>query len=341
MVCSKISHFWRETTTLYSGLASNCCVEKRRGTENGMGRLACCAFLAAFLSVGVAGIGQAPAPAQSMISSPPKSEEANEPPEAAGDSDVAIDPASLLPDLPSLPPANATLIGGTIQKLDRIQDEITVQAFGGSKEKIFFDPRTHIYLGTQVGSAADLHLGDRVYVDTILDGSTVFAKNIRLRNAVVAGESQGTITSYRADKQELSLRDAISPRPMKVLVTPQTTIRQNGVATTAGQLVPGSLVSIKFGSQQDGEDVAREISVLAVPGMNFTFVGRVTGLDLRLGLLAITSSIDNKSYEISFDPALIPPDENLHESAQVTVLTRFDGSHYVARSMKVQAASQP
>lgn len=305
-----------------------------------MGRLAWCVLVAAILTgIGAVCPAQTPTPAQSLVSSAPKSADANDPAETAGDTDATIDPASLLPDLPSLPPANATLIGGTIRNLDRVRDEITVQSFGGGKEKIFFDPRTHIYLGTRPGSAADLHLGDRVYVDTILDGNMVFAKNIRLRNTVVAGESQGTITSYRADKQELLLRDAISPRPMKVHLTPQTTILQGGHATTVDELIPGTLVNIKFGSQQDGEDVAREISVLAVPGMNFTFVGRITGLDLRLGLLGITSSIDNKTYEISFDPALIPPDENLHESAQVTVLTRFDGSHYVARSMTVQPPS--
>jgi hypothetical protein len=302
-----------------------------------MGRLAWCAFIAAILiGSGAVCPAQTLTPAQSLVSPAPKSADANDPADTAVDTDAPIDPASLLPDLPSLPPANATLIGGTVQKLDRVRDEITVQSFGGGKEKIFFDPRTHIYLGTQPGSAADLHLGDRVYVDTILDGNMVFAKNIRLRNTVVAGESQGTVTSYRADKEVLLLRDAISPRPMKVHLTPHTTILQGGQATTVGELIPGTLVNIKFGSQQDGEDVAREISVLAVPGMNFTFVGRITGLDLRLGLLVITSSIDKKTYEISFDPALIPPDENLRESAQVNVLTRFDGRHYVARSMTVQ-----
>lgn len=305
-----------------------------------MGRVAWSGILAAILMAGgTVCIAQQPAPAQNIVSSAPDSTDAIEPAEPTGDADTtdAMDPASLLPDLPSLPPANATLIGGTIQKLDRVRDEITVQAFGGSREKIFFDPRTHIYSGTQEGSAADLHIGDRVYVDTILNGNLVFAKNIRLRNVVVAGESQGTITSYRADKEELLLRDAISPRPMKVLLTPQTKIVRWDHAMTAGELIPGTLVNIKFGSQQNGEDVAREILVLAVPGMNFTFVGRVTGLDLRLGLLVMTSSIDNKSYEIYFDPALIPPDDDLRESAEVTILTRFDGNHYVARDMTVNS----
>ena len=59
--------------------------------------------------------------------------------------DVVIDPASLLPDLPKLPDAKASLIGGTVGRLDRVRDQITVQIFGGGKMKIFFDPRTHIY----------------------------------------------------------------------------------------------------------------------------------------------------------------------------------------------------
>ena len=307
-----------------------------------MGRLAWCALVGLLLAgSGLTSSAQTPSPAQNMVSSATKSPDANDPVDAsAEDSDATIDPASLLPDLPSLPPAKATLIGGNIQKLDRVQDEITVQTFGGGKGKIFFDPRTHIYLGTEQGSTADLHKGDRVYVDTILDGSTVFAKNIRLRNAVVAGESQGIVTSFSRNKGELVLRDALSPRPMKIALTSQTHIVRLDHSSQPVELVPGTLVNVKFGPQQNGRDVAREISVLAVPGGHFTFTGRVTGLDLRLGLLVITSSTDNKTYEIYFDPNLIQPDQNLHESAQVTVLTRFDGNHYVARRLTVNPSSQ-
>jgi Domain of unknown function (DUF5666) len=293
-------------------------------------------FLGVIAGWGIAAVAQTPAPAQNMVSSGVKPPDVKDSIELAGDdADAAIDPASLLPDLPSLPPAKATLIGGTIQKLDHVQDEMTVKAFGGGDLKILFDPRTRIYVGKRLGSTADLHQGDRIYVDTILDGSTVFAKNIRLGNAVEPGVSQGIVSSYRADRGELVLRDALSPRPMKLRLTAQTEIVQGGHAVSAGQLVPGTLVNIQFGPQREGADVAREISILAVPGGSFTFTGRVAGLDLRLGLLVIQSSTDNKTYEIYFDPALIQPDETLHESAQVTVLTRFDGNRYVARSMTV------
>lgn len=253
------------------------------------------------------------------------------------DSETVLDPASLLPDLPSLPPTKASLIGGTIQTLDRVRDQITVQVFGGGKMKIFFDTRTRIYEGNREASTSDLHQGDQAYVDTILDGSTVFAKTIRLKTTASAGESRGIITSYRGDKGELILRDALSPRPLRIGITPQTSIVNGDHPASAGELVPGTLVAVKFGPQRDGRDVAREVSVLAVSGGSFTFAGRVTGLDLRLGLLVLTSATDHKTYEIYFDSPVIAADENLRPAADVTVLTRFDGNRYVARSLTVNS----
>jgi len=256
------------------------------------------------------------------------------------DSETRLDPASLLPDLPSLPPGKASLIGGTIQTLDRVRDQITVHVFGGGKMKIFFDTRTHIYEGSRQASTSDLHPGDRVYVDTILDGSAVFAKTIRLKTTASAGESQGIITSYRGDKGELLLRDVLSPLPLRIRITPQTTIVHGDHPASAGELVSGTLVAVKFGPQQDGRDVAREVSVLAVSGGSFTFAGRVTALDLRLGLLVLTSATDNKTYEIYFDPSVIAADDNLRQAADVTVLTRFDGNRYVALSVTVNSQGQ-
>lgn len=306
-----------------------------------MSRFVWCAGLSICLACLAQASEQVQAPSQNMVSPVPKSPASTsivEP--VAEDSDAAIDPASLLPDLPSLPPEKASLIGGTIQKLDRIRDEITVQVFGGGKIRIFFDPRTHIYLGTEQGSTADLHKGDRVYVDTILDGSLVFAKNIRLKNTISAGQSQGVVTSYRSDKGELVLRDVLSPRPLKVRLTPQTKIVHGDRTAGPSELITGTLVSVKFGPEEDGRAVAREISVLAVPGSSFTFAGRVTSLNLRLGLIVLTSSTDHKIYEIHFDPALISVDDNLRPDANVTVQTRFDGNQYLARSITVNSSGQ-
>jgi hypothetical protein len=250
--------------------------------------------------------------------------------------DIEIDPASLLPDLPALPPARATLIGGTIQKVDRIRDQLTVQVFGGGKMKVAFDPRTHIYQGSALASAPDLRPGDRVYVDTILDGNTIFARNIRLSKVASGGRSQGVVMSYRADRNELVLRDLLSPDPVKLRFTANTRIVQDGRAAFASQLVPGTLVEVSFAPQNSDRD-AQQVSILAVPGADFTFAGQVTLLDLRIGLLVLTSANDHKSYEIYVDPSVISIDERLHPGADITTVASFDGSRYVARTLTVNS----
>jgi hypothetical protein len=248
-----------------------------------------------------------------------------------------IDPASLLPDMPAVPHSKTTLIGGTIQRLNRVQDQLTIQTFGGGKMKISFDPRTNIYHDGKLALVSDLHQGDRVYVDTVLDGNTIFARSVRIKTATSAGENQGIVVSYRSDHGELVVRDALSPQPLKIHLTSQTILKQGDHTVSAGALVPGTLVSVKFAPQSHGPDVAQEVSLLAVPGTNFTFAGRVTGLDLRLGLLVLTSSTDRKSYEIYFDPSTLAIDDKLHPGADVSALANFDGTHYVARSLTINS----
>jgi hypothetical protein len=249
-----------------------------------------------------------------------------------------LDPASLIPGLPPLPKENASLIGGTVQKLDRVRDQIVVRTFGGGSMKIAFDPRTHIYHGSDEGSVYDLKVGERIYLDTILDGDVVFARNIRVKGVTSAGESQGTVLGYRSDRGELLLRDALSPRTLKIRISDQTRIVKGDRNAAAWQLEPGTLVAVKFGPDQTGSDVAREVSILAVPGASFTFAGEITAINLRLGIIVITSSTDHKTYEIYVDPSLLPGDNSVHEASDITVVARFDGSRYVARSVTVNAA---
>jgi hypothetical protein len=280
---------------------------------------------------------------QPAVDSPPKvpptvTPSGIAPPATDADSlDIAIDPASLLPDLPTLPPTKASLIGGTIQRVDRVRDQLTVQVFGGGKMKIFFDTRTHIYEGSVLGSTPDLRIGDRVYLDTMLDGSSVFARNIRLAAAnAISGRSQGVVKSYRADKGELVLRDMLSPDPVKLRLTSRTQIVQDGHAAYASQLVPGTLVDVNFASQKDGRD-AQQVSILAVPGTDFTFGGVVTSLDLHIGLLVLTASTDHKTYEIYLDPSVITVDDRLKLGADVTTVANFNGTRYVARTLTINS----
>ncbi|MGA2743917.1 MAG: DUF5666 domain-containing protein [Candidatus Sulfotelmatobacter sp.] len=258
-------------------------------------------------------------------------------PSAEAETDIVADPATLLPDLPAVPRAKATLVGGTVERLDRVRDQVTVRVFGGGRMNILFDPRTHVYRGEADATIADLHDGERVSIDTILDGSAVFARNIRLKATQAQGESQGVVLKYRSDRGELTIRDAISPAPVRVRLDSATRCLQDGRAVPVSTLVAGSLVAVRFNYQGNGSpDVAREISVLALPGTRYTFAGQITHLDMRTGLLVIDSSTDRRTYEIYLDPS-VATDENLHVGAGITVVTTFEGSRYLARGLTIDS----
>ncbi len=260
-------------------------------------------------------------------------------PDTSTDADIVVDPASLLPDLPRLPQEKATLIGGTVERLDRVRDQITVRVFGGGRMNVLFDPRSRVYRGATQATIADLKVGERVYLDTILDGSTVFARSIRLKTSPALGESQGVVLNYSSDRGELSIRDAISPTPVRVRLNSSTRFLQGDRTVPASMLSEGSLVAVKFGSEGSGHDVAREISILALPGSRYTFAGQIMHIDLRTGLLVIKSSTDHKTYEVYLDPSL-PPDDTLQAGAVVTVVANFEGSRYVARNIKIESQSK-
>ncbi|MBZ5681966.1 MAG: DUF5666 domain-containing protein [Acidobacteriia bacterium] len=278
--------------------------------------------------------------AESVVSSTANSSAVKEPASPSeGTVDIALDPASLLPDLPSLRPENATLFGGTVETIDRVQDRLTMQVFGGGRMKVLFDTRTRIYRDGKAASVSDLRPGDRVHVDTILNGTTIFARNIRMNTNAPVGESQGVVMNYRHDKGELLVRDQLSPEPLKVHISSATTIVQGDHAVPASQLAPGTLVALKFGAESESS-IAREISVLALPGTSFTFTGQLTTLNLRTGLLVLTSATDHKTYEIYLDPSVVPVDDNLRQGADVTVLARFDGDRYTAHTVTVNQSSE-
>jgi hypothetical protein len=231
------------------------------------------------------------------------------------------------------------MIGGTIAKLDRVRDHITINLFGGGRTAVLFDPRTHISRDGTDATAVDLREGDRVYVDTMLDGNTVFAKSIRVRTTQTLGDSQGVILKYSADRGELTIRDAISPTPVHVQLLASTRITQGDRSVPVTTLAPGTLIRVGFNSDGSGRGMARQISILAFPGTHYTFAGQVVHIDLRNGLLVLNSATDHKTYEIYLDPALTP-DENLHAGAMVTAVTTFEGARYVARSLSIDSQAK-
>jgi len=244
-------------------------------------------------------------------------------------------PASRLPDLLPQPTGKPTLIGGIISKADGLRDEITIKVFGGKSTRILFDGRTHFYRDGAPASADDLRDGERVYIDTMLAGTSIFAKNIRVVTQGSAGQGSGQIVSYDNRTGALTMSDEISPQGLKLHVLPTTTISRGDRAVSSSELVPGTLVSIAFAPNPGREPVARQISILANPGNTFVFQGRVVQLDVHIGLLMVIDPRDQKTYEISFDPNRMNVSDNLREGANVQATTTFDGSHYVASSIQV------
>jgi hypothetical protein len=251
-------------------------------------------------------------------------------------SDITLDPASLVPDLPPIPASNATLIGGTIEHIDPVQDEITIRVFGGGKIKALFDPRTNVSSNGKKGSVEELKTGQRIYADTILLNGTVFARNIRLSGTNPTGEVQGMVVAYRGNRNALELRDPLSPAPMNLRLTSGTRITRGNQSASTNDLVAGTLVSVNFLPEPGDRPVARQVTILITPGTEFTFNGQVTALDLHLGLLVVTSTADHQMYEVHFDPATLPISPDLRDGAEVTVQTRYEGNQYVARGLTVK-----
>jgi hypothetical protein len=257
----------------------------------------------------------------------------------AAPAEAVVSANSLLPDLPSLPRGKATLVGGSISRLDRVRDQVTVRVFGGGPNmKVLFDERTRVYRDGAHASQRDLETGQKVYVETVLDGSKIFARTIHLVTQSSVGESQGQVIDYDAATGDLLLRDELSPEPVKLHVSSSTVISREG-QQGAANLVEGALVTVKFQPGSAGRREVSQISILATPGTAFTFVGQVTALDVHAGLMVMVDPRDQKRYEISFDPDRIEIPAALREGSQVTVSAGFDGNRYVASTLAVNTAA--
>ncbi|HEV2117230.1 MAG TPA: DUF5666 domain-containing protein [Terriglobales bacterium] len=249
-------------------------------------------------------------------------------PESAG-----YDP---LLDLPPLPKGRTTLVGGTVHSVDQIRDWVKVQAFGGQTMKVFFDERTHIYRDGVPSTQLVIRKGERVYVDTMLDRTRVFARNIRVVTGTRAADARGQITGNDAATGRITLQDELSARPVTFRVTNATVVSGAG-PTSVAQLQPGSLVTVKFVPDRGNHDVAQEISIIAAPGSVFTFYGRISYLNMSTHTLAVANESDKKTYDIKFTPAAVDT-QMLGEGKQVLVKARFNGTGYTADNIQFMKA---
>jgi hypothetical protein len=237
-------------------------------------------------------------------------------------------------DPPPLPHSPITLIGGTVTQVDEIQNRITVRPFSGKQRlHMNFDIRTHIFLDGQAATERDLKPGERVYLDTLLNGNKVFAKSIWIRNSTQSGNGRGQILRYDSRADTITLKDEVSAEPVSFRLDSATIIHKGDMTGSVADLKPGSLVAITFDPAQGRLGGIRELYVLAEPGTAFTFMGRITFVDLSQKLIAVINQSDEKNYDIYFDSVPFTVLQGLREGSQTSITAVFDGSRYVAQKV--------
>lgn len=239
-----------------------------------------------------------------------------------------------LPNVPQLPKGNATSLGGSIRSVDHVRDALTIRVFGGRDMRVLFDARTQVYRDGQRSSVRDLHLGDHVSLETMLDGSAVFARSIHMLTESPEGDCHGQVIAFDQSKNELVVRDEISDNPIKLRVPADVPVDSKGLERTRSlaDVVPGTLISVAFHTD-NGKGTASRITILATPGSLFVFSGEVTFLDLHSGRMGVLDPRDQQRYVVSFDPNITTIGSDIREGTDVSVDASFDGERYVATTI--------
>jgi hypothetical protein len=251
---------------------------------------------------------------------------------STGSADPLLEPREL-------PRKEMSLVGGIATKIDPIRNRVQVKPFGGgSKLDVRFDDRSHIYRDGRETTVMGIHKGDRIYLDTMLLDGHVFAKNVRVATTTEAAEARGQLTGAFPQRNEYTMIDSLTGQSVRFEVTPRTALQDRGQPTTAASLKPGSLVDVMFLPGQKG-GTARQVLVLAVPGQNFIFSGKVTNLDISTGTLALENQTDGKNYTVHFDPSRVEDREHLTVGSEITAQATFDGQSYHATNVTLMPRS--
>jgi hypothetical protein len=259
------------------------------------------------------------------------------PPPGSTSETAAVD----LPALPPLPRGKSTIVGGEIQNVDPVRDVLTLRVFGNQKMKILFDERTQVFRDGKKTSLRELGSANHASVQTVLDGTSVYAISIHVLSHLPQGEYQGRVLSFNSGNRELTISSGLSREPFTLLVpvnTPLVRVGQPALSSEnpgASDLVKGALISVKFEADSKGRGVVSQIAILAAPGSAFVFSGNLSALDVHSGTLVLIDPRDNQSYQVFFDSARLPGSYDLHTGDHVVVTTTYDGVRYVANTITV------
>jgi len=255
--------------------------------------------------------------------------------------------SSGLPTLPAAPQGKSTILGGKIRHVDPVRDQLLLDIYGQRPMKILYDERTQVFRDGVRIPLRELGAEDRASIQTILDGTNVFALSIHILSHSAEGDCQGRVVSYDPQQNQVAIASDISPEPVRLRITADTSIARAGepefMAARSGisDLMPGTLVEATFASDSAGHDVAQRITVLAVPGAGFTFFGNISFLDLNSGLLVLIDPRDQRRYEIHLSASRFPVSRSLHSGESVTVAANYDGKQYMASSISINSSPAP
>lgn len=253
---------------------------------------------------------------------------------SADNSDNPYDP---LLEPPPLPKGKPTLIGGIATHVDHVRDRLTIQPFGkGEKLKVFIDERSHIYRNGTETTVLGIHQGDRVYADTMLDGSKIFAKNIRVITQPTLAEVRGQVIAVHPDKGTVTVQDQLSSKPVSFAIGGLTKYSSPKGNVTASDVRPGALVDVQFATGRQSRDTATEVTIVAKPGDSYLFAGEVTSIDMHSNVFVVENRSDDQAYEVHFDRGAMPDVQTLKIGEQVTARAIFDGKQYKTNDLTIE-----
>ena len=237
-------------------------------------------------------------------------------------------------DLPPIPSGKVSVVGGAVQRVDSVHDVLVIRVFGGHEMRVSFDSRTTVVQDDRPVRVSTLRPGTAVSIDTVANGTTLFAKTIRVNNATTGLEVRGQIASFDAGRNVATVRDDFSSSTMKITLSPRTTIKS--MDGTSATLREGELVHITLSTTGKRDLMAQSIEILAEPGRSYTFNGVLTAVDLRSRTASISSPGDaGGTYEVALDRLDRDSARNLREGDAVRVDAQFDGKRYNARSVEI------
>ena len=244
---------------------------------------------------------------------------------------------------PPLPKGKPTLIGGIATSVDQVRYRVTLAPFGGGpKVKLFLDERTHIFRDGTETTVLGIHKGDRVYADTMLDGSKVFAKNVRVVTDASMAEVRGQVIGTDPQKGTIRVQDQLSARPVTFSVSGATKYSSFKGNANSGDVQPGALVDVQFstgrvkprcraGDRRSGQ-AGRRLCVL--------WRGDQPRHALRHAGCWRIAAI-KKTYELHFNPAATEDSRQLKVGSEVTAHAIFDGKQYKASNLTNREAERP